>query len=66
MGGGPDGVTHVVQAVEARDQVVAVAAEVGRTGRFEPGAISDAGFVGRDSGLGDGRLVIVEPSAMAT
>src|SRR5437763_16020275 len=59
MARGADGIAHVVQAVEHRDQVVLRSA-IARGGRYvEAGSIRHPGFLGTTTGGVDRSLVVV-------
>ena len=56
----PDGVAHVVQAIEEGDEAVVRAREILGAGHLEANAISDACFLGRAPGRFDGWRVGIE------
>jgi hypothetical protein len=52
--------SHVVEAVEERDQVVSLARELGRAGHLEPDPIGHPGLGRQGAGAPDRGLVGVE------
>src|SRR5260370_14007975 len=60
MRGRSDGVAHVVQTIEERDQIIVLTGEILRRGDFEGHAIGDAGLRGALARNRDRRLMVVE------